>query len=150
MTTIEVTYGSSDLIEVTYGAADEVTIRYAGVAGPQGETGATGATGASGQWDTAQTVNAQTVAYTLVTADAGKLVTIDSASNLDVTVDASLDLSVGQRVDLLRLGSGEVTVVASSTTVNGTPGLKLRAQYSAATLLCVGTDSYVLLGDLKA
>jgi len=34
--------------------------------------------------------------------------------------------------------------------VNGTPGLKLRAQYSAATLLCVGADTYVLLGDLSA
>jgi hypothetical protein len=34
--------------------------------------------------------------------------------------------------------------------VNGTPGLKLRAQYSAATVLCVGADSYVLVGDVKA
>jgi hypothetical protein len=133
VTTIEVTYGSSDLIEVTYGAADEVTIRYAGVAGPQGPTGAT-----------------KTADYVLVTADAGELILIDSALDEDVTVDASLDLSVGQRIDLLRMGAGEVTVVASGTTVNASPGLKLRAQYSAATLLCVGTDSYVLLGDLKA
>jgi hypothetical protein len=51
---------------------------------------------------------------------------------------------------LLRLGTGEVTVVADNATVNGTPGLKLRARYSAATLLCVGADDYVLLGDLKA
>jgi hypothetical protein len=41
-------------------------------------------------------------------------------------------------------------VVADNATVNGTPGLKLRARYSAATLLCVAADSYVLLGDLKA
>jgi hypothetical protein len=41
-------------------------------------------------------------------------------------------------------------VVADNATVNGTPGLKLRARYSAATLLCVGADDYVLLGDLKA
>jgi hypothetical protein len=86
----------------------------------------------------------------LLTADAGKLVTVDSSSNLDVTVNASLDLSNGQRIDILRLGLGEVTVVASGATVNGTPGLKLRARYSAATLLCVAADTYVLLGDLKA
>jgi hypothetical protein len=109
-----------------------------------------GEQGPQGQWDTAQTVNAQTAAYTLLTADAGKLVTVDSASNLDVTVDGSLDLEVGQRIDLLRLGTGTVTVVASVATVNGTPGLKLRARYSAATLLCVATDVYVLLGDLAA
>ena len=106
--------------------------------------------GREGQWDTPQEVNGQTAAYTLLTADAGKLITVDSASNLDVTVDGSLDLAVGQRIDLLRLGTGAVTVVASVATVNGTPGLKLRAQYSAATLLCVATDVYVLLGDLAA
>jgi hypothetical protein len=77
-------------------------------------------------------------------------VLINSSSNLDVTVGGSLDLSVGQRIDIVRLGTGTVTVVASSTTVNATPGLKLRARYSAATLLCVGTDDYILLGDLAA
>jgi hypothetical protein len=97
-----------------------------------------------------QIVNGQTAAYTLLAADAGRLVTVDSASALDVTVDGSLDLEVGQRIDLLRLGTGTVTVVASGATVNGTPGLKLRARYSAATLLCVATDVYVLLGDLAA
>jgi len=116
----------------------------------QWETIVVGKQGAAGQWDTAQDTQTETGDYTLVTADAGELILIDSALDEDVTVDASLDLSVGQRIDLLRMGAGEVTVVASSTTVNGTPGLKLRAQYSAATLLCVGTDSYVLLGDLKA
>ena len=106
--------------------------------------------GREGSWDTAQTINAKTAAYTLLTADAGDLVTIDSSSNLDVTVDGSLDLATGQRIDLLRLGTGTVTVVADNATVNATPGLKLRARYSAATLLCVGTDDYVLLGDLEA
>jgi hypothetical protein len=106
--------------------------------------------GKPGAWDDPQLLNPQTAAYTLVTLDAGKLVTVSSSSNLDVTVNGSLDLSVGQRIDLLRLGTGEVTVVADNATVNGTPGLKLRARYSAATLLCVAADSYVLLGDLKA
>ena len=129
---------------------EATTVTFAGVAGPAGPTGATGPAGAAGQWDTAQDTQTETADYTLVTADAGELILIDSALDEDVTVDASLDLSVGQRIDLLRMGAGEVTVVADSTTVNGTPGLKLRAQYSAATLLCVGTDSYVLLGDLKA
>jgi hypothetical protein len=97
-----------------------------------------------------QIVNGQTAAYTLLAADAGRLVTVDSASALDVTVNGSLDLAVGQRIDLLRLGAGAVTIVGSGATVNGTPGLKLRARYSAATLLCVAADVYVLLGDLAA
>jgi hypothetical protein len=118
--------------------------------GPQGPTGATGPIGPQGQWDTAQVVQTETGNYTLLTGDAGYLIVVDSASNRDVTVDGSLDLAVGQRIDLLRLGTGEVTVVPSGATVNGTPGLKLRARYSAATVLCVGADSYVLVGDVKA
>jgi hypothetical protein len=69
---------------------------------------------------------------------------------VDITVNGSLDLSAGQRIDLLQLGTGQVTVVASGATVNGTPTLKLRARYSAATLLCQATDTYVLIGDLAS
>jgi hypothetical protein len=76
------------------------------------------------------------------------LITVDDSSGVDVTVDGSLDLSAGQRIDILQLGTGQVTVVASGATVNGTPSLKLRTQYSAATLLCTATDTYVLVGDL--
>lgn len=105
--------------------------------------------GREGDWATAQGLNTQTSDYSLVTADAGLIVTLSSGSDLTVTVNDSLNLAAGQRVDLLRLGTGEVTVVASSTVVNATPGLKLRARYSSATLLCLAADTYVLLGDLK-
>jgi hypothetical protein len=121
-----------------------------GPQGVQGDQGIQGVQGPSGQWDTAQDVDTKTADYTLVTADAGRLIIVDSATDEDVTVDGSLDLAVGQRIDLLRLGTGEVTVVPSGATVNGTPGLKLRARYSAATVLCVGADSYVLVGDVRA
>ena len=106
--------------------------------------------GREGQWDSPQVIEDKTAAYTLLGSDAGYLITVTSGSAVDVTVNGSLDLLPGQRIDLLRLGAGAVTVVASGATVNGTPGLKLRAQYSAATLLCVATDTYVLLGDLSA
>jgi hypothetical protein len=75
---------------------------------------------------------------------------VDASSGVDITVNGSLDLSVGQRIDLLQLGTGQVTVVASIATVNGTPGLKLRARYSAASVVCVATDSYVVVGDLAS
>jgi hypothetical protein len=112
--------------------------------------GPTGPTGPSGQWDTAQETENKTASYTALTADAGKLITMTVGSANDFTVDASLDLSVGQRIDIAQLGAGQTTVVASGTTVNGTPGLKLRAQYSVATLLCTAADVYLLLGDLDA
>jgi hypothetical protein len=78
------------------------------------------------------------------------MVTLSNGSALNVTVNSSLGLTAGQSIDLLQLGAGQVTVVASGTTVNGTPGLKLRTQYSAATVYCVGSNSYVVIGDLSA
>ena len=112
--------------------------------------GPTGPTGASGQWDTAQTTANKTANYTAVTADAGKLITMTVGSANNFTVDGSLNLATGQRIDIAQLGAGQTTVVASGATVNATPGLKLRAQYSVATLLCTASDVYLLLGDLSA
>jgi hypothetical protein len=94
------------------------------------------------------TIEAKTDNYTLVTADAGKLITVNAASGKNMTVNAALDFTPGQYVYLCQLGAGQVTVVASSTTVNATPTLKLRTQYSCATLFCIAADTYVLSGDL--
>lgn len=121
-----------------------------GAQGPTGSTGAQGAQGAIGDWSTTQTILTKTDSYTLATADVGDLITLESASDKTITVNSSLNLSAGQRIDILRLGAGEVTVVAVSTTLNSTPGLKLRARYSSASLICISTNNYVLLGDLKA
>ena len=86
----------------------------------------------------------------MLTADAGKLITMTVATANNVTVDASLDLAVGESIDIAQLGAGQVTVVASGTTVNATPTLKLRTQYSAASLICTATDTYLLIGDLAS
>lgn len=99
----------------------------------------------------AQAINSQTgVTYTLLNSDAGKIVTFSSGGATTVTVGTALTLTSGQRVDLLALGSGQVTVASGGATLNGTPGLKLRAQYSAASLVCVSSGSFVLIGDLSA
>lgn len=97
-----------------------------------------------------QTIDTKSDSYTLLTADAGKLIAMNKSTAQTVTVNSTLDLAVGQKIDILQTGAGQVTVSGSSATVNGTPGLKLRAQYSAATLLCTAADTYVLIGDLAA
>lgn len=121
-----------------------------GATGAAGTGGATGPTGATGSFALAQTVEDKTADYTLLTADVGKLITVTSATAKTITVNGTLDLSVGQRIDLLQMGAGQVTVSGSGATVNGTPGLKLRAQYSGASLVCTAADTYVLVGDLTA
>jgi hypothetical protein len=74
-----------------------------------------------------------------------------TAVTLTVPTDANVNYPVGTSIDILQTGAGQVTVSASGgVTVNATPGLKLRAQWSSATLLKRAADTWVLIGDLTA
>ena len=107
-----------------------------------------GNTGATGDWSTAQTLNPQTgTSYSLVVGDVGRLVTFDNSATVTLTVGTGLGITAGQRVDLAQIGAGQVQV-SGSAAILATPTAKLRTQYSAATLICVATDTYLLVGDL--
>lgn len=134
-----------------------------GPTGPAGEsiTGPTGAVGAAstvtgptGGFSAAQTINSQTASYTLVLADAGRLVTLATgAGSLVLTIPAtsSVNMAVGTHVDLARLGVAAVSVTgATGVTVNATPGNKLRDQYSTATVIHYESDKWLLTGDIAS
>jgi hypothetical protein len=98
-----------------------------------------------------------TTARTLTTAaDEGKTLQFTSASATVLTVNASSDFTVGARVDIIADGAGELTVAASGATIKAaetsttTGSFTIGAQYSAATLLCVATDEYRLIGNITA
>ena len=97
------------------------------------------------------TLNAQTgTTYTLVANDVNKLVTLSNASAVTVTVPNGV-FTTGQQINLQSIGTGQTTVASDgTTTITSTPGLKIRAQYSAATLICTGTNTFTLIGDLSA
>jgi GTPase len=97
--------------------------------------------------------SAQTASYTIGIADAGKLVEMSNASanNLTVPLNATVAYPIGTQINILQTGAGQTTVVATGgVTINATPGLKLRAQWSSATLIKRATDTWVLVGDLSA
>jgi hypothetical protein len=101
------------------------------------------------------TLNAQTgTTYTLVLADAHKLVTQSNASGVTTTVppNSSVAFEIGDQVNLLQLGAGQVTVAAGSGVTIRSQGskLKLNGQYATATLVKIGTDEWVLLGNTAA
>jgi hypothetical protein len=100
-----------------------------------------------------QILNAQTgTTYTPVVADENRLVTLSNASAINVTMpqDSVAAFPVGAEVDFLWLGVGQPTFVqGTGATLNGTPGLKLRARYSAATAKKIAANSWVMLGDLS-
>ena len=91
--------------------------------------------------------------YSLVLADDGKVVEVSNASPITVTVplNSSIAFPVGTQILVLQTGAGQITLAgAAGVTVNATPGLKLRAQYSSATLIKRATDTWVVIGDLSA
>ena len=99
--------------------------------------------------------NAQTgTTYTLVLTDAGKLVTLNNASAIALTVptNASVAFAVGDQINLLQLGAGQVTVAGDAGVTVSSEGakLKLKAQYAIGTLVKTGTDGWVLVGNLAA
>jgi hypothetical protein len=126
---------------------------WTGPTGPEGSassTGATGPTGATGNFTVAQSISAKTSSYTAVSGDAGLLITMNVATANNFTVNTSTALTAGQRIDVIQIGAGQTTVVATGVTINATPGLKARAQYSAFTLICTASNVYYLVGDLSA
>ena len=97
--------------------------------------------------------SAQTASYTLVLADAADIVEVSNASanNLTVPLNSSVAFPVGTQINILQTGAGQTTVVATGgVTINATPGLKLRAQWSSATLIKRAENTWVLVGDLSA
>jgi hypothetical protein len=98
-------------------------------------------------------INQQASSYTLVLADNGKMVEMSTSSTLSIPTNAAQAFAVGAQITILQTTSGQVTIAAAdagTTTVNGTPGLKLRAQWSSAVCIKRATDSWVVLGDLVA
>jgi hypothetical protein len=117
----------------------------------RGGTGPEGPTGPSG--DPRLTINPQTTSYTVQLSDAGNLVEIlsGSATNFTIPTDASVNFPIGTQISILQTGTGQVTVGAvtpGTTTVNATPGFKLRSQWSAATIIKRAANVWVATGDL--
>ena len=100
-------------------------------------------------------INAQTgTAYTIGTADVGKLVTFGGTANETVTIPAnsSVAFAIGDQVNFLNLSTGTATFVAGGTAVIRSVGskLKLADQYAVCTVLKIDTDAWVMLGNVKA
>ena len=96
--------------------------------------------------------NERLTSYTLVLTDDGIIIEANSTSAIVLTVplNSTVAFPTGTKITIIRTNTGAVSVAgASGVTVNSTPGLNLRAQWSAATLLKRGTNSWLLMGDLS-
>lgn len=98
-------------------------------------------------------LNAQTgTTYTLVLADAGKIVTLSNAGAITLTVpaEASVNFDVGTVIGIVQSGAGTVTVSpAVGVTVSSKDSLlDLSGQYATASLVKLASDSWLLSGGL--
>lgn len=100
------------------------------------------------------TFNAQTgTTYTLVGSDLNKLVTLSNASPIELYVPNGI-FTVGQQINIQQIDAGQVTIKSDGTTVLTSTGAtstqpKLRAQYSAATIICTSSNNFTVIGDLS-
>ena len=98
-------------------------------------------------------INSQTQSYTLALSDQFKQVEVLNASANTVTVppDSSVNFPVGTTIVVVQTGAGQTTIAAGSgVTINSTPGLKLRSQWSVAVLTKRLSNTWLASGDLAA
>jgi len=94
-------------------------------------------------------INAQTgTTYTLVAVDAAKLVTLSNSSAITLTIPSAI-FSIGQIINIQQIGAGQVTVAGDGTSTFTGTGTKLRTQYSAASIICTGSNTFTLVGDIQ-
>ena len=92
--------------------------------------------------------NPQSGSYQIVVGDAFKLIEMSGGGTL--TILDSSSFATGTTIDVLQTSDSQVLIAGSGFTPDSTPGLKLRARWSSATLLKRGTNSWVVMGDLSA
>lgn len=113
--------------------------------GEQGAAGADGADGSDGGFDSTQVIESVGTSRALTPADKGKLI-VNSAA-ITITVEG---LEIGEQVDFLQTNAAQITFTAGSgITLNSKDNnLKTAAQYSPASIKCIASNAYVLVGDL--
>lgn len=94
--------------------------------------------------------NTYTANRTLTTDDAFEIVEMNSESNLVVTIPPGV-LALGTRVDFIRLGNGEVSIVGGiGVTIRSADDANyLRVKNSMASAIQRDTNDWILIGDLK-
>lgn len=98
------------------------------------------------------TISAKTANYQLVAGDVNKLLTMNSSSTTTFTVPNGV-FTTGQQINVQGIGTGTVqirndgtTTLTSTGATSGAPNL--RAQFSAATIICTGTNTFTVIGDI--
>ena len=94
--------------------------------------------------------------YTIATADRYKTLLFSASGAVTVSIGTATAFQPGERVDILRDGSGAVTISRDGTVVSlagrGTAGTaySIGQRYEAVSVVCVDTNSYRIIGNATA
>jgi hypothetical protein len=100
------------------------------------------------------TLSASTAtSYAIASSDQSRVLQFTAAGTTTVTVGTAAALAAGQRVDVV--GDGAALIISAGTGVTfagaGTAGTAYSiAQFDAATILCVGSNAYRIIGNITA
>jgi hypothetical protein len=102
----------------------------------------------------APTLTSKTDTFTLALVDENCTMQCNKGTAMDVEIPGSgVAFATGAVVTLMQYGAGQVTVkpaTGSSVNLRSSNGLKLRSQYSMATLVKISDTEWVLTGDTVA
>jgi hypothetical protein len=129
---------------IYYPAADQVAVSAGG--SQVAKFDSAGVSDAKGELRTVP-VNSQTGAYVAVSSDAGKFISITTGG---VTVNASTGFTTGQSVSIYNNSGSNQTITATGITLyqvgTANTGNRTLAQRGLCTILCVGSNTYVITG----
>jgi hypothetical protein len=110
--------------------------------------------GVSGNWVNSsprQNIsNSSLTTYGVTSANSGNMIVLDSSSAVSVNLGTWTDANVGEKVDIVQKGTGQVTVTVSGSVSVVSPGnsVTTRARYSTVTATCISANLFLLSGDL--
>jgi hypothetical protein len=110
--------------------------------------------GVSGNWVNSfprQNVsNSSLTTYGVTSANTGGIVVLDSSSAVSVNLGTWTDANIGEKVDIVQKGTGQVSITVSGavSVVSPSNSVTTRVRYSTVTATCIGANLFLLSGDL--
>ena len=99
------------------------------------------------------TINTKTSNYSLVVADAGKIIetNISTPNTLTVPTNSNQPIPIGSRIEIIQYGSGKTQITGDTgVTIRSLVGYYITGQYGQATLVKRTSNEWILFGDLSS
>jgi hypothetical protein len=110
--------------------------------------------GVSGNWVNSaprqNVANSSLTTYGVTSANSGGMVVLDSSSAVSVDLGTWTNANIGEKVDIVQKGTGQVSIAVSGavSVVSPSNSVTTRVRYSTVTATCIGANLFLLSGDL--